>query len=310
MNTFGILMGQMELMAIYMAIGVVLVKTGVLDHDSLGVVARFVLKLALPVMLFSNTVSGMTREILIDCLPVLYLTMLLYILIFGVALGLAKLFCLKGDRAKVYRAMSMFGNVGFMGIPIMISIFQENGAVYVSVFTIVDQLVLWTIGVQLTSPSGKSGFELKNMMNPATVAVVLSVLLVACGLSLPGSLETALSKTGATATPLAMIYLGGLFACVNVKEYIRKKELYGIVLGKMCLFPVLFYLVTNPFPIAEEIHLAMALMAAMPTMSSLVMMAKSSGGEGDYAMGGIFVTTLCSLVTLPAVCWFLQNVTG
>ena len=49
-------------------------------------------------------------------------------------------------------------------------------------------------------------------------------------------------------------------------------------------------------------------LAAMPAMSSLVMMAKASGTEGDYVMGGIFVTTVCSIVTIPLAYWLLQLV--
>ena len=76
---------------------------------------------------------------------------------------------------------------------------------------------------------------------------------------------------------------------------------------KMILFPVIFYLLLGFFQTPEEIRLTMSLLGAMPAMSSVVMMAKASGSEGDYAMGGVFVTTLCSIVTIPAVCWILQN---
>lgn len=44
---------------------------------------------------------------------------------------------------------------------------------YVSVFTIVDQLAMWTVGVKLTSPSGKGKFDPKKLINPATVAIAL-----------------------------------------------------------------------------------------------------------------------------------------
>ena len=77
--------------------------------------------------------------------------------------------------------------------------------------------------------------------------------------------------------------------------------------GLSRLFPVIFYLLLGFFQTPEEIRLTMSLLGAMPAMSSVVMMAKASGSEGDYAMGGVFVTTLCSIVTIPAVCWILQN---
>lgn len=161
MNTFGILMSQMEQMVIYVLLGVLLVRTKVWNHDKLGVLAAFVLKLALPMMIFINIVNGVTREILMESLPVVYSTVIFYVLIFIVALGTEKLLGLQGDRAKVYRAMCMFGNVGFMGIPIVTSIFPENGMVYISIYMMIDALVLWTVGAQLTSSDGKGTFQLK-----------------------------------------------------------------------------------------------------------------------------------------------------
>lgn len=304
---FGILMEQMGLFLFYMIVGVILVKVHVLAKDTLETLSRFVMKLAMPVMIFINTVGGVDRDSLVHSLSVLGLAVVFYVCTFLISKGLSVLFHLKGDRASVYRALSMFGNIGFMGIPIISSVFPEQGMLYISVFTIIDQLVLWTLGVKLTTPGGQGSFQPKKMINPCTVAVVLALLMVVSGLSLPPLLHTALDKIGGTATPLAMIYLGGVFACMDVKTYVRVREFYGIVVVKMMVFPVLLYMACGFLPIDESVRLTFALLAAMPAMSSIVMMAKASGSEGDYAMGGIFVTTVCSIVSIPAVFWVLQQ---
>lgn len=299
-------MEQIGLFVIYIIIGVILVKTNVLNRQTLETISRFVMKLALPVMIFINTINGVNRKSLMQSLPVLGLTAVFYGCTFILAKLLARVFHLQGDRAQVYRALAMFGNIGFMGIPIIASIFPDSGMLYISVFTIIDQLVLWTIGVKLTTPGGNGSFHIKKMINPCTVAVVLAVMMVVAGVHLPSLLNTALEKTGATATPLAMIYLGGVFACMDIRRYLCVKEFYGIVGIKMILFPLLFYMASGLFPFAEDIHLTLTLLAAMPAMSSIVMMARASGSEGDYAMGGIFTTTICSIVTIPATFLMIQ----
>ena len=53
----------------------------------------------------------------------------------------------------------------------------------------------------------------------------------------------------------------------------------------------------------EYFELAMTVLSALPTMTSIAMLAKSQKSEGEYSAGGIFVTTLCSIVTLPMVCY-------
>lgn len=306
MSTFSILMEQIGLFVIYILVGIVMVLSKVLNRDSLEIISRFVMKLALPVMIFANTINGVDRNTLFQSASILGFTILMYIFIFSLGKGLTVLFRVKGDQGHVYHALAMFGNIGFIGIPIITSIYPENGMLYISVFTIIDQLILWTVGVKLTSPSGKGRFNPKKLINLSTVAIVLAVVVVLTGIRPPALLNTALQKIGATATPIAMIYLGGVFACMDIRKYIRYKEFYGIAVVKMLLLPLVFYQVLGLFPITDEIHLTMTLLTALPSMSTIVMMAKSAGSDGDYAMGGIFVTTVCSILTLPAVCWILQ----
>ena len=76
----------------------------------------------------------------------------------------------------------------------------------------------------------------------------------------------------------------------------------------MILAPILLFVLLGFLSVSSEIQLTMALIAGMPVMTSVVMMANTSGADGDYAMGGVFITTICSIITLPFICWFLQNV--
>lgn len=306
MDIVWILAEQICLFVIYILVGILMVKTRVLTRDTLETISRFVMKLALPVMIFVNTIDGVDRRSLVQSLSLLGLTAVLYICTYLLARLLVAVFHLQGNRAQVYRALTMFGNVGFMGIPIISSIYPEYGMLYIAVFTIIDQMVLWTLGVKLTTPNGQGSFDAKKMINPCTVAVVLSVVLVVTGVHLPSLLNTALEKIGGTATPLAMIYLGGVFACMDVFKYLRIREFYGIVAVKMFLFPLAYYLILKLLPLDPNIHLTISLLAAMPAMSSIVMMARASGSEGDYAMGGILVTTICSIVTIPLACLLMQ----
>ncbi len=342
MSTLSILINQLGMFVIYIFAGIILIRTKALNRENMEVVSRLVIKLALPVMIFTNTVNGVDKEMLFHSLSILGIAFFMYICLFGLSFLSGKLFRLQGDHQQLYSAMSAFGNIGFMGIPIVTSIFPERGMLYISVFTMIDQLMLWTVGVRLTSKAGErvekvseiqspcgqpasgrksiaagqseineisgkhSNFDFRKLINPVTVAIVIALIFILTGIQLPGILNTAFSKIGVTATPLAMIYLGGVFACMDVKKYICKLDYYGIVAIKMLIFPVIFYLILGLLPISAEIRMTMTLTSAMPVMSSVVMMANAYGTDGDYAMGGILVTTVCSIVTLPMVYWILQ----
>ena len=206
MEIFSILTEQIALFVIYMLVGVLMVKTQVLNKTTLETISRFVIKLSMPVMIFINTVNGVDRATLFSSASVLGITVLLYVLLFLLTRLLAVLFRIRKDTVQLYQAVSMFGNVGFMGIPIVTSIFPEKGMLYISLFTIIDQLTLWTLGVKLTTPSGNGEpFNPKKLINPATAAIILALIFILGQIPVPGVLNQALTKIGATSTPLAMI---------------------------------------------------------------------------------------------------------
>ena len=112
--------------------------------------------------------------------------MVFYACTFLISKGLSVLFHLKGDRASVYRAFIHVWQYRVYGHSDYLQCVPRAGhAVYFRCFTIIDQLVLWTLGVKLTTPGGQGSFQPKKMINPCTVAVVLALLMVVSGLSLP-----------------------------------------------------------------------------------------------------------------------------
>ena len=52
MTTFEILLQQIGLFVIYLLVGVILVRTKVLNKETLEPISKFVIKMALPVMIF------------------------------------------------------------------------------------------------------------------------------------------------------------------------------------------------------------------------------------------------------------------
>lgn len=61
MTTFEILLQQIGLFVIYLLAGVILVRTKVLNKETLEPISKFVIKMALPVMIFIlNKTTGKT----------------------------------------------------------------------------------------------------------------------------------------------------------------------------------------------------------------------------------------------------------
>ena len=309
-NYFSIVLLQIMTFVVYALIGVYAVKKQIISKDGLGVLSAFIIKIALPVMIFIYTVNGTTKENFIASLPVLGVGALMFGALLAVGTLISNFFSYGPNEKSVFRACHMFGNVGFMGIPILLAIMPERGMLYMSLFTVIDQLCLWTIGLNLCMPENATNSmslsdKLKKMINPATIAIVSAVVLIFLGVKLPTFLNTALLKVGNSATPLALAYLGGIFALMDISKYVKRVEIYLVVLTKMLLFPIAFYNLLKLIPgLNPEIVLTVSILSAMPTMSSIPMIAQSQGSAGEYAAGMVFITTLFFIITLPTVCLF------
>ena len=145
----------------------------------------------------------------------------------------------------------------------------------------------------------------KNVANvpliPNIVAMALAFVFVLAEIPLPGLLTDALSMVSSATSAMCMIYLGALLCFSDVLAAVRRKELYVGVVVKMVLLPCAIALLLHQTPLPSDMVTAITLVAALPTMTIVPMIATQRGPYGDYA-AGITVTTLAlSLVTIPLV---------
>lgn len=316
MTYFLIVIRQIAQFLLFAAIGVIVAKTNIITRANIGMLSRLVVRVFLPLYIFTNTINGATRADLAKSWVVILLTVVLYLVAYLVAAGLAKSFRLEGNRKQVFKACAMFGNIGFMCIPIVAALFPETAMLYIALFTIPDQLILWTVGVILTSPvEGEyaESFDWKSagkkMVNPMNLSILLAVLLVAMNVRLPDLLNTSLTRVGQMATPMAMIYLGAMFSFVNIPQYLKHAEFYVEAIVKMVALPVLFYLAVRLLPgVPEDMAVTLSMVLAMPTMVTVAMQAEIQKSDADYSTGMVFMTTLLSVLTIPLVCLIVGHI--
>lgn len=306
MEQFFIVLNQIGIFLILIIFGILAVKFGILDEHSLGSVSKLVMRMALPAYIFINTAEGATRQGLAESLLVIPLAIALYLMLFLLSLLLEKVFHLKGNRSHVFRAIVMFGNVGFMGIPLVVELYPDTALLYISLFTILDQGLFWTYGVSLTKPVSDqkekvSLKNLKNLLSPALIAIVGATILVLLNVHLPKLLITTLSKLGASSMPLSLLYIGGMLSMTDVRKVLRCGELYAEIGLKMLVLPLVFFIVMKLLNVPADMAGTMTFLTGLPAINMVAMLSKNNGSDGDYAVCAVMMTTIACLITLPLV---------
>lgn len=306
MEQFFIVLNQIGIFLILIIFGILAVKFGILDEHSLGSVSKLVMRMALPAYIFINTAEGATRQGLAESLLVIPLAIALYLMLFLLSLLLEKVFQLKGNRSHVFRAIVMFGNVGFMGIPLVVELYPDTALLYISLFTILDQGLFWTYGVSLTKPVSDqkekiSLKNLKNLLSPALIAIVSATILVLLDIHLPKLLITTLSKLGASSMPLSLLYIGGMLSMTDIRKVLRCGELYAEIGLKMLVLPLVFFMVMKLLNVPADMAGTMTFLTGLPAINMVAMLSKNNGSDGDYAVCAVMMTTIACLITLPLV---------
>nr|WP_320145202.1 AEC family transporter [uncultured Anaeromusa sp.] len=309
MESFYLVLTQLEIFTVMIIIGVIGIKTKVINENCLGYLSRLIMRLILPIMIFHKSINGATRnDILFSFVEVLSSAIFMFGVLFITGFLLKRVFSLHGNYGRIFHASTMFGNVGFIGIPLILGVLPERGMLYMALFTIVDQMLLWSVGFHLTLPKEKMAHNsltanLKNLANPAMIGILLAILFIIMEWKLPVTLNKALGAVGDMTTPLSLIYIGGTFCFCNVGRFLTKIEYYSIVVVKMIAVPLGVFSVLRLFQVQPEIITFITLLAGMPSMTAIAMFARTNESDEECAVGAIMITTILCLVTLPLVAY-------
>jgi len=311
MEYFSIVSNQILLFVIYAVIGIVCVKTNVLDRRGLLTLSKLVARVCLSCLIFVNMIKAVRENDVSGYLSVLVVAVFFFALLYVLGIVIANICHLEGEKRNLFRAGTMFSNSAFMGIPIIEAVFGSVGILMVALYTIVGDIILWTWGAGLTLPPDREekrtlGSIVRKIMSPCFVALLLGLLVGFSPLNLPKDLIGAISKVGACASPLAMIYIGGILCFVDLKHGLFRKEFILLVIVKMCILPVLLerLLFNVPF-VGREVAFFIGLMSALPMMVTVSLIAESNGSDSTYTAALVILTTALSVFTLPLVCLFM-----
>ena len=308
MEQFFIILQQLFIFTFFVLIGFLCVKYKIMDQATLNSMSKFIIMITMPAMLICNLLSGPSYIDLLNSLPIFVVYLICFIILYLLNCIVVYFFRFDKKKANIYKALATFSNAGFIGIPLILAVFKQEGGVFSSLCTIVDQIMLWTLGVKLTSNLNNHTLEgLKKFMNPSLIAIAISLFGVVLELRLPRALFYSLSPIGSMTPVLSMIYIGGLFCFSNIKKYFKNLELYVLILFKMIIFPLMIWLILKQTQISENIVRAVVLLFSLPSMTSIAIFAQKYENNPEYAVATVLITSMFSVATVPLVVFLIDK---
>ena len=252
-----------------MALGIVLVRCGIVRSRDSKVLSMISLYLVMPCVIISSFQVKYQPEILNGLLLALATAVLLHLVLIVV--------------------------VGFLG---------KEWVIYTSAFLSVQLFLLWSHAKMKLC--GEKGIDLKKILtNINMIAIFAGVLLFLLQIQLPAPVQDAVDSISSMVGPMGMLILGMLIAEMDLKKLMSYHRLWWITLLRLVGIPLIGIVLLKYsglaalVPEGRTILLVTLLAICTPSASTLTQMAQVYGKDADYASAINVVTTLLCVVTMP-----------
>lgn len=308
LNDFLLVAGQVLTLFLMMSVGFVLTRRGKLTQDTLSQMSHLLLYIVAPSVVIDSLLAA-------ECTPELVHSILRCLLALVVTYGMYMLLAMllfrkaPADTRDTMRFAVVYGNTGFMGLPLVQGILGNEALIYCTVSLAVFNITSWTHGAVLMG--GRANASLKKAVaNPGVIGCAIGFLLFFAGVELPAPVNNAIGFMGSMNTPLAMVVIGGQMAQANLGETFRKPMLYGVSAVKLVAFPLITALVLLPLGLSSEAYCTLVILSACPTAGVTGIFAQNFRRDTAAAAQQITLSTLLSIATLPVLALLARTLCG
>ncbi|MBQ8291100.1 MAG: AEC family transporter [Clostridia bacterium] len=290
--------------------GVILVKTKILEGGQSGVLSKVLLYVGMPFLILNST------------LDVSFGGDLLKVVLLAAAIGIGYTFlCIflskpvtameKDEKTRgIMRFCAVFGNNGFLGIPLTMAVFPDRPLVltFVIIVNIINNAVMYTVGVFMISGDKSTVSVKKALLNPVLIAFIIGLILNLVGVQkyVP-EISTYAGYLGSVVTPLSMLILGMKLGGVKLLPMFTSWKTYFVSALKLIVVPTLAvalaFALKGAFAFGEDLVLGSFVAFAMPTAALATTFSDSYGGDVEHAVSFTLGTTILSVVCIPLLYW-------
>ena len=193
-------------------------------------------------------------------------------------------------------------NTGFIGIPLISIALGEEAVLIAAIAEVVNDLVVFTVGIMVmrSGQPGKKGIDMKAMMSPGFLSVIVGLLIFIFQIPLLGCLSQTFGYMSNAVTAVVMFLLGAQIAEIDFREILRNRKIMEVIVLRLLVVPAIFTAVLLVFfPERTLANQVMVMMAAMPTASCLAIFSRTYQLDYKFATTCTMSTTLGLLATLP-----------
>ena len=306
--------GQMLVLFAMMFTGYFLARRDWINDSLSSALSRLVVNIFNPFLMISSVFGQSLNQSGPLFWENLVLVGIFYLLLFLAGFFIVFVLRPTSQTAPIYKLLTLLPNCGFMGIPIVSSLLGAQYIIYVAVYMLVFNLIIYTYGISLvrrslsdgSAPALSMSARLRQIFgNTGVLASLITIVLFVTGISLPENVQKFINYMGNPCVPLSMILIGCSLAASPLSRIFQEVRLYGFAFIKMFAIPIVASFVIRLLPFDPVILTLFIIMLALPSGSMVVLITEEYKGNVQLASAGVVLTTIVSLFSIPVVSLFV-----
>ncbi|MBO4462814.1 MAG: AEC family transporter [Prevotella sp.] len=291
---------MMTLFAIVI-VGYVAGRLGYLGGEFDKKLSSLVINFTCPALILASAMTGELPDRRL-ILPLLGISALTYILLTGVAFLLPRFLTKKKDDQGIVGFALMFGNVGFMGYPVVASIFGQQAVFYAAVLNVVNTFAVFTIGTILILGDLGDGkhFQKKVLYSTPMLSAYLAMLIVALGIdNIPNIISQPLTMIGNITVPAALLIIGSSMSQLSARTMLGNMTVYTTTVFRLLLIPIALYFLCSALGFDPYVVNINTMVVAMPVATYGTILCLKYNRDTTLITEVTLITTLLSMLTIP-----------
>jgi predicted permease len=295
-------------MFIILVVGYVLGKINVIDGVASKKLSSLIVVVAQPALIINSIIS---KQYSAENLSLSLLSLALGLCMHAVMSVIAFVACLKIkdlNERKITEFAMIFGNIGFLGIPVLGSLFPENGEFVASFFVVSFNILLWVIGLGIIARK-RDDIKLtvkKIFINKGTVPTLIGYIVFLIPalfpeFTVPVLVKSSVSYIASLCTPISMLIIGALLSTRSFKQIFGSGKAYYLCLFKLIIIPLFFCFTLKILGFSDFWVIFITAVSSMPAATSASMFAEIYDTAPGFSAQGVGTSTLFSVLTMPCM---------
>ncbi|MDR0381305.1 MAG: AEC family transporter [Oscillospiraceae bacterium] len=284
--------------------GALAARLGHLTEELEASLSRLTINFSVPALLFSSTVTHISRDFLRQAGWLLLIPFGCMLLGYGLGFALRVLCRVPRGDTGVFLVMFALSNSIFIGLPVAMEIFGEPAMPYVVTYFPFNTTLFWTLGnLGIAADGGRRpasvGAAVRKIFSPPFIGFLAGFAAALTGLALPPFLMQSLTYLGNLTIPVTLLTTGAVLSRMGRASLRLGRAGWLTLLGRLVLMPgttMAACLLCGAPPMMTGVF---TMIAAMPVMNQCVIMARIHGANHRLAAQMLTVSTLFSLAGIP-----------